>query len=328
MRLYEDQLIVITGGAGFIGSNVVRHLNDRGIDNIVIVDELGTDDKWKNLVGKKFYLMLEKHELFDWLKDRESAIGAFIHLGACSDTMEKDASFLLQNNYRFSVRLAEYALCHGHRFIYASSAATYGDGALGFSDDHKGIDLLKPLNMYGYSKQLFDQWLKNQGALNKVVGLKYFNVFGPNEWHKGRMASAILHTLPVARKEGVVKLFKSNDPARFADGGQQRDFIYSKDAARMTAAFLENDASGIFNIGRGEPVSWKQLAESIFKAIGVEPNIEYFDMPHELSSKYQNYTCADMTKTRKVLGKNAVCMGIEESVADYIQNYLIPEKTW
>lgn len=326
MRLYDDQLIVITGGAGFIGSNVVRHLNDRGIDNIVIVDELGTDDKWKNLVGKRFYSILEKDDLFEWLKNRESEIEAFIHLGACSDTMEKDASYLLQNNYRFSVRLAEYALRYGHRFIYASSAATYGSGAAGFSDDHNKLDLLEPLNMYGYSKHLFDQWVKNQGALNKVVGLKYFNVFGPNEWHKGRMASAIFHTLPLARKEGVIKLFKSTDPTHFPDGEQQRDFIYSKDAARMTAAFLENDATGIFNIGRGEPVTWKQLAEATFKAINQPVNIEYVNMPEALVGNYQNYTCADMAKTRKALGKNAVCMGIEESVIDYVKNYLMPEK--
>jgi len=263
MRLYDDQLIVITGGAGFIGSNVIRHLNNSGIDNIVVVDELGTDDKWKNLLGKRFYLILEKEELFDWLKDRESEIEAFIHLGACSDTMEKDASYLLQNNTRFSMRLADYALRHGHRFIYASSAATYGDGSAGFSDDISQLDRLQPLNMYGYSKHLFDQWLYNRGVLDKVVGLKYFNVFGPNEGHKAHMASAVFHTLPIAQKEGVVKLFKSDLP-KYADGAQQRDFIYSKDAARMTCAFLENDATGLFNIGRGEPTTWNQLAGAIF----------------------------------------------------------------
>ena len=186
--------------------------------------------------------------LFAWLEGKQSQIEAFIHLGACSSTVETDASYLLENNYRFSVRLAEYALENNHRFIYASSAATYGDGSLGFSDDESRLNALHPLNMYGYSKHLFDLWLKNEKALDKVVGLKYFNVFGPNEMHKKRMASAITHILPTAQNEGVVRLFKSSEPDRFKDGEQKRDFIYVKDAARMTCAFLENDAAGIFNI--------------------------------------------------------------------------------
>lgn len=328
MKIYDDQLIVITGGSGFIGSAVIRHLNDLGIDNIVVVDELGMTEKWKNLVGKRFLDVISKHQFFDWLSGREKIIEAFIHLGACSSTVETNANYLLENNYRFSVRLAEYALKNELRFIYASSAATYGDGSLGFSDDHEQLEFLKPLNMYGFSKHLFDLWVKNQGVLNKVVGLKYFNVFGPNERHKGRMASAVTHILPSALKEGVIRLFKSTDPTQFADGDQKRDFIYVKDAARMTCAFLENDQGGIYNIGTGRASTWNELAKAVFKAIEAQANIEYIDMPKDLIGKYQNYTRADMQKTSNVLNNNAICNSLEDSVIDYVRNYLLPEVTW
>lgn len=328
MRLYDDQLIVVTGGAGFIGSGVIRHLNDKGMNNIVVVDELGTTEKWKNLVKKQVVEVLDKSQFFDWLEGRPDAIEAFIHLGACTSTVETDASYLLENNYRFSMRLAEYAFVNEKRFIYASSAATYGDGSEGFVDDESKLDTLAPLNMYGLSKHLFDLWLKNQGALNKVVGLKYFNVFGPNEYHKGRMASAITHILPTAQKEGAIRLFKSSDPKNFGDGDQKRDFIYVKDVARMTCAFLENDATGIYNIGSGHAGTWNQVAQGVFKALNKPANIQYIDMPADLIGKYQNYTCADMKKTHAVLGKTAHCMPLEDSVVDYVSNYLLPQKTW
>src|SRR5262245_26806093 len=225
----KRQHIIVTGGAGFIGSGVIRHLNDKGHFNIIVVDELAKTDKWKNLVGKQFVDFIPKHQLFDWLKGREDEIRAFIHLGACSSTVETDASYLLENNYRYTVRLAEYALKNRQRFIYASSAATYGDGEKGFSDAHETLEGYHPLNMYGYSKHLVDLWLKREGLLKEVVGLKYFNVFGPNEYHKGRMASAITHILPSARREGQIRLFKSSDPKAFGDGEQKRDFIYVKD---------------------------------------------------------------------------------------------------
>lgn len=328
MRIYDDQLIVLTGGAGFIGSGVLRHLNDRGMNNIVVIDHLGNTEKWKNLVGKQFVDVIDKSKCFDWLANRQDTIEAFIHLGACSSTVETNADYLLENNYHFSMRLAEYALNFNKRFIYASSAATYGMGTHGFSDDESLLDTLEPLNMYGYSKHMFDLWLKGQGVLDKVAGLKYFNVFGPNEYHKGRMASTIMHVLPTALKEGVIRLFKSNDLKKFGDGEQKRDFIYVKDVARMTCAFLENDACGIYNIGSGHPSTWNQVANSVFQALDMPVNIKYIDMPADLIGKYQSYTCADMKKSKSVLGDIAKCRTLEESIIDYVQNYLLPGKTW
>lgn len=328
MKLQRSPYIVVTGGAGFIGSAVIRHLNDQGIKDIIVVDHLGIDEKWKNLVGKQFADIVTVESFFSWLEGRQAEIGAFIHLGACSSTVEQDASFLLENNYRFTQRLADYALHHHKRFIYASSAATYGDGARGFSDDHAKLETFEPLNMYGYSKHLFDLWAKRRGILSHIVGLKYFNVFGPNEAHKGRMASVITKFVPDIQKEGQIRLFKSTEPEKFADGGQQRDFIYVKDAVRMTCAFLKNDKGGIFNIGRGVPETWNSLAKATFKGLGVKENIQYIDMPEDLRGKYQNYTCADMAKTRKALGAEADCAPLEESVVDYVQNYLVPGKKW
>jgi ADP-L-glycero-D-manno-heptose 6-epimerase len=327
MKLYEDKYIVVTGGAGFIGSSVIRLLNDQGFHNLIVVDNLGTTEKWKNLIGKRFVDIIHKDNFFSWLQGREDEIEAFIHLGACSSTVETDANYLLENNYRYTQRLAEYALLNNHRFIYASSAATYGDGSFGFSDSHDSIDQLKPLNMYGYSKHLFDLWAKREGILNQIVGLKYFNVFGPNEYHKGRMASPIVKMVPEIIQKGEIQLFKSGD-SRYVDGGQMRDFIYVKDAARMTVAFLANEANGIFNIGTGHAASWNELAKAMFTALSKKEVIKYIDMPSDLHGKYQNFTQADMTKTRSVLGNIAKTSLLQDAVSEYITNYLVKEVRW
>lgn len=327
MGISADQTIVVTGAAGFIGSGVVRVLNEMGCDNILVVDDFHSTEKWKNLVGKGFQDMISRHQLFSWLEGRESAVGAFIHLGACSSTVEKDASYLFENNYRYSVRLAEYALKHEKRFIYASSAATYGDGSEGFKDDETELIRLQPLNMYGFSKQMFDLWLKRQGALNKVVGLKYFNVFGPNEYHKGRMASAICHFVNQIKESGKIKLFKSTEPDRFVDGGQMRDFIYVKDVARITVEFLETDCNGIFNLGTGVPKTWNELGKAVFKGLGLTEQIDYVEMPADLVGKYQNYTAADMTKLHKAMG-SLQFTPFELSVVEYVKEYLVPQKYW
>lgn len=324
----KARTIVVTGAAGFIGSAVIRYLNDQGISNIVLVDNLEKTEKWKNLVGKSFKEIIAIDNLFDWLEGRESEIGVFIHLGACSSTVETDADYLLNNNYRYTVRLAEYALKNNHRFIYASSAATYGDGSKGFSDDHDLLETLEPLNMYGYSKHLFDLWAKQNGVLDKVVGLKYFNVFGPNEAHKGRMASAIVHVLPQALNDGTIRLFKSSEPEKYADGDQCRDFIYVKDAVRMTCAFLDNEIGGLFNIGTGKTGTWNHVANAIFKAIDKPEKINYIDIPKDLIGKYQNYTRADMSKTAGILGQNALNDTLENSIIDYVKNYLLTGKKW
>ena len=319
--------IVITGAAGFIGSAVVRHLNNKGMQNLILVDDFKESEKWKNLVGKRFSDMISRHKIFDWLEGKEDLIEAFIHLGACSNTMEKNADYLMDNNYRFSVKLAQYALKYGHKFIYASSAATYGNGSLGFSDSHDLLGDLSPLNMYGYSKHLFDLWLLGENALDKVIGLKYFNVFGPNEYHKGDMTSMIYKMAGKVQNEGVIQLYKSTEPDKYGDGEQVRDFIYIKDAVKMTCDFLSlPNAGGIYNIGRGQTTTWNHLAKALFKALGKKTNIHYINMPLALARQYQNYTCADMNK---YLGLQPMpFIDIDDAVDDYVQHYLLKNARW
>jgi ADP-L-glycero-D-manno-heptose-6-epimerase len=317
-------MIIVTGGAGLIGSAVVWKLNQQGRDDIIIVDHLGSSEKWNNLAPLRFQDYIEKDKflpLLDGTLGTETVEGVF-HLGACSSTTERNVTYLIENNFEYSKRLAHHALKVGARFVYASSAATYGDGTLGFSDDANLLHQLRPLNAYGYSKQLFDLWLQRNGLLDKVVGLKYFNVFGPNEHHKGEMRSLVLKAYLQIMESGRITLFRSHHPD-YADGEQLRDFVYVKDAASMTVFFLDNiKTNGIFNIGTGKARSWNDLAKAIFAALELEPNITYIDMPEHIRSKYQYYTCADASKLLAA-GYSAPCTQVVESVADYVRNYLM-----
>lgn len=317
-------MIVVTGGAGFIGSNVVKRLNEMGYNNIIIVDRLGVGDKWKNINGLDFEDFFEKDRFYQLLINQEIPfnIDAIIHLGACSSTTEKDADYLVQNNFKYSLELVKYCLLSRARFIYASSAATYGDGSNGYLDDEENINKLRPLNMYGYSKHMFDIWAKKNDIANKIVGLKYFNVYGPNEYHKGDMRSVVHKAFEQILSEGKVKLFKSYNP-NYKDGEQMRDFIYVKDAVEMTLFFLENrDINGIFNVGTGVSRTWNDLVKAIFNALDKPVNIEYIDMPDHLKGKYQYFTQADNTKLLKA-GYNKKTFTLEEGVTDYVKNYLL-----
>jgi ADP-L-glycero-D-manno-heptose 6-epimerase len=327
-------MVIVTGGAGFIGSAVVWGLNRTGRDDLIVVDHLGASEKWKNLAPLRFRDYIEKDKFIDSLVNhRLSAISghatnkveAIIHLGACSSTCEHDASYLIRNNFEYTKQLALFALAHGIRFIYASSAATYGDGSKGFEDDEKKISELCPLNAYGYSKHLFDLWAMRAGVLDKVASLKYFNVFGPNEYHKGEMRSLVLKAYEQITGSGRIMLFRSYRHD-YADGEQVRDFIYVKDVVDMTLYFLTNHlANGIFNIGSGRASSWNELAEAIFKSVGKPPCIEYIDMPESIREKYQYYTCADISKLRGC-GYESAIRELKYAVEDYVKNYLINRK--
>jgi ADP-L-glycero-D-manno-heptose 6-epimerase len=320
-------MVIVTGGAGFIGSALIAALNSRGVSDILVVDELGRDERWKNLRNLSFADYLEKNDFSSLVVQDKlpPRIEAVFHLGACTDTTETDASFLIKNNYEYSKHLARWSAEKKVRFIYASSAATYGDGSAGFSDNEKDLEKLRPLNMYGYSKHLFDLWAKRTGLLSKIAGLKYFNVFGPNEYHKGQMRSFVLKAFEQIKDRGQVGLFKSYR-SDYADGEQKRDFLYVKDAVEMTLFFLDRpEVSGIFNIGSGQARSWNDLAKAVFAAMGKSPKIEYIDMPEAIRDKYQYYTCADMTKLRKAGYRKAIT-SLEDSVEDYVRNYLTPDK--
>jgi ADP-L-glycero-D-manno-heptose 6-epimerase len=297
-----------------------------GIDKIIIVDELGKDEKWKNLNGLKFVDFFHKDDFIGLILQNSVPfkISSIIHLGACSSTTEKDADYLMDNNVHYSQELAKYCLAVGARFIYASSAATYGDGVLGYDDDESKISTLRPLNMYGYSKQLFDLWIQRNALMDKMVGLKYFNVYGPNEYHKGEMRSVVHKAFEQVRDKGKVSLFKSYKP-EFKDGEQKRDFIYVKDAVDMTLFFLEHkDKSGIYNIGTGNAQTWIDLVTALFNAVGKPVNIEFVDMPEEIRDKYQYFTQANLKKLRDA-GYDKKIMNVQEGVEDYVKNYLLKE---
>jgi len=317
--------IVVTGGAGFIGRNAIQTLNDRGVDNILLVDELGLDEKWRNLRGLRFEDVLTPGQFLSLIEDRSPMqLEAILHLGACSATTERDADYLLTNNYHYTRTLCEWSLSHGVRFIYASSAATYGEGAQGYSDADTETPKLRPLNMYGYSKHMFDLWALKHKLFDRhetpIVGLKYFNVFGPYEDHKGDMRSVVSKSYGQIGREGKVQLFKSYRP-EYADGEQKRDFIYVKDAVDVTLSFLEKRAAGgLFNCGTGIARTWKDLANSVFAAMNLKPHIEFIDMPETLKGKYQYFTQADMSKLRAA-GYTRPFTSLEDAVADYIHTY-------
>jgi ADP-L-glycero-D-manno-heptose 6-epimerase len=316
-------MIIVTGGAGFIGSAFVWKLNQEGIEDIVIVDRLGTNDKWKNLVNRRFVDFIHKDDFLPLIyEDRVPfKATAIIHMGACSSTTERDADYLWQNNYSYTRSLAQWALKHKTRFIYASSAATYGDGSQGFSDDNSTTGFLQPINMYGYSKQIFDLWVLKNSLDGQFAGVKYFNVFGPNEYHKEDMASVIFKAFQQIKEQGKVRLFKSYK-AEYPHGGQLRDFVYVKDCVNAMFWLLEHsDINGIFNLGTGKARTWNDLIGAVFAALGRLPNIEYIEMPEGLRNQYQYFTEAKMDKL-KGAGCPVSFASLEDSVRDYIVNYL------
>ncbi|MCK9229518.1 MAG: ADP-glyceromanno-heptose 6-epimerase [Syntrophales bacterium] len=316
-------MIVVTGGAGFIGSALVWKLNGEGLRDILIVDNLGESEKWKNLVNLRFEEYIHKSRFLEMIKrDRIDAdVSAVVHLGACSSTVERDADYLMENNYRYSRVVAEWALRKKARFIYASSAATYGDGSLGFSDADDVSCRLRPINMYGYSKQLFDLWVLRKGLNTRMTGIKFFNVFGPNEYHKADMRSVVHKAVEQVRDTGAVRLFKSHREG-YGDGEQLRDFIYVKDCVQVLRWFIKRpEAVGIFNLGTGLARSWNDLAQAVFKALKTTPRIDYIDMPLSLRDQYQYYTEAVIDKLRDV-GYEAPFSSLEDAVADYVVNYL------
>ena len=316
-------MIVVTGGAGFIGSALLWQLNSLGRDDILVVDNLADSSKWQNLVKRKYADYMHRDRFIDLARENALPfdISAIVHLGACSSTTESDADFLMENNFHYSRDLCCFALEKGARFINASSAATYGDGSSGFSDKLEVLPELRPLNMYGYSKQLMDLWLLRENLLESVASLKFFNVYGPNEYHKGAMQSVIAKAFEQIGKTGRLGLFASNDPA-IADGCQKRDFVYVKDCVRLIAWLLDNtQANGILNVGTGMARTFKSLGEAVFAAMGRPCAIDYVPMPAELEDKYQNYTCADIASLVSA-GYPHPFTTLEAGVRDYVQNYL------
>ncbi|MCX7818954.1 MAG: ADP-glyceromanno-heptose 6-epimerase [Kiritimatiellae bacterium] len=311
--------VIVTGGAGFIGANTIEALNQRGVTDILVVDDLGRGEKWRNLVGLEFADVMPIDDFRYAIRhDAVKTVDAVIHLGACSSTTETNADYLLDNNMRYSRELCEWCVEKGARFVYASSAATYGDGSAGYSDELERLAELRPLNMYGFSKHLFDLWVLRQGLFDRVAGIKYFNVYGPREAHKGEMRSVVHKAWGQIRERGVLRLFRSHRPD-YADGEQRRDFVWVRDAVEVTLFLVEHaELGGLFNCGTGRARTWNDLARAVFAAMGREPAIEYVDMPPELRDTYQYHTEADIRRLRDS-GYDAPFADIEEGVSDYVR---------
>jgi ADP-L-glycero-D-manno-heptose 6-epimerase len=324
--MQNNDLILVTGAAGFIGSALVWELNRRGFERIIITDVLGADEKWRNLVPLRFENYIDASELFGRIESKAlQDVRWIFHLGACSATTEKNASYLMENNFHYTRRLAEWALQGGRRMVYASSAATYGDGSAGMEDGHEHLERYRPLNMYGYSKHLFDLHAKRHGWLDRLVGLKYFNIFGPNEDHKGDMRSVVHKAYNQIRNTGSVELFKSHHPD-FRDGEQQRDFLYVKDAVNATIHLAtEPQAAGIFNIGSGIASTWIELVTPIFHALDLPTSIKFIDMPEALRGKYQYRTIAD-TLRLKSCGWTGPEFTLDAAVRDYVSHHLVSDR--
>jgi ADP-L-glycero-D-manno-heptose 6-epimerase len=317
--------VLVTGGAGFIGSALVWKLNREGIEDILVVDSLDSTEKWQNLVPLRYTDYLHKDVFIRQIRENSVAYhpDAVVHLGACSSTTERNADYLMENNFHYTRHLAEWAHYRGIRFVYASSAATYGDGSLGFSDDESVAVTLQPLNMYGYSKSLFDLYAIRNRLTDRIAGVKFFNVFGPNEYHKADMISMVLRAFRQVRDTGSIRLFESNHPD-YPHGGQKRDFVYVKDCVDVLWWLLQNHAAnGIFNLGTGEARTWNALATAVFAALDLQPSIEYIPMPENLKGKYQYFTEAQMERLRAA-GYTAEFRSLENSVRDYVAGYLKP----
>lgn len=316
--------IIVTGGAGFIGSAIVWRLNELGHDDILIVDRMDETDKWKNLAPLRFADYIDADDFIDDLGHFADTDVVF-HLGACSSTTERDSDYVIRNNFQYTKDLAEFSLANDIRFIYASSAATYGDGSNGMEDGYDHLNTLRPLNVYGYSKHLFDQYAARNEMFDSIVGIKYFNVFGPNEDHKDDMRSLVNKAFDQIKDTGKLQLFKSAHPD-YADGEFGRDFVYVKDAVDMTIHFMEPDrVSGLFNVGSGNMNTWNALADAIFAALDLQKNVEFVEMPLHLRDRYQYHTQADLTRIREA-GFATSTTSLNEAVNDYVRNYLVPAK--
>jgi ADP-L-glycero-D-manno-heptose 6-epimerase len=322
----KDAVIIVTGAAGFIGSCMVEFLNELGYTNLILVDEFSRADKQPNFEGKKYQSAIEREELFTWLYNSKPKIDFVIHLGARTDTTEFNYSIHQHLNVEYSQHIWNYCTVNNVPLIYASSAATYGDGALGYKDDHSLCHDLKPLNPYGISKNEFDKWVLHQEDHPPFwAGLKFFNVYGPNEYHKGRMASVIFHSFNQIQQNGFVKLFRSHKDG-YKDGEQLRDFVYVKDVVKVIAWLMNNQpASAIYNLGTGKARTFHDLVAATYNALNLETNIQFIDMPEDIRDKYQYFTEADMNKLRNA-GYNNEFHSLEDGVGDYVKNYLSKKK--